>query len=83
MAASQTFDTFAQSGGSSDVFMIPLVYIDPDADLFFLNGRVVTAMAPHPTVDDLVYATTGHPELLSFLPDGYWELGAWFGGRSP
>lgn len=81
MAASQTFDDFALPGGTHDVYIIPRVYIDPDADIFFVNGRPVTAFAPHPAVDDLLYLTTGHPETLSFLPDDYWEPGFGFGSR--
>lgn len=82
MAASQAFDSFAQSGGSSGVFVVPLVYIDPTADLYFVEGRAVTAIAPHPTVDELVYVTTGHPAMLGFLPDDYFEISTPLGGSS-
>ena len=39
-----------------------------------VNGRLITAVAPHPHLDDLVYLTTGPPETLSFLPDPYVEI---------
>lgn len=39
-----------------------------------VNGRPITAIAPHPHLDDLVYLTTGPPETLSFLPDPYVEI---------
>ncbi|MBL8879823.1 MAG: hypothetical protein JNG88_11950 [Phycisphaerales bacterium] len=82
MAASQTFDSFAQSGGFGGVYVVPLAYIDPTADIYFVEGRVVTAIAPHPTVDELVYVTTGHPATLSFLPDEYFETGTPHGGST-
>ena len=39
-----------------------------------VNGRPITALAPHPQLDDLVYVTTGTPDALAFLPDPYVEL---------
>ena len=39
-----------------------------------VNGRPITAVAPHPQLDDLVYVTTGPPDALAFLPDPYVEL---------
>ncbi len=39
-----------------------------------VNGRPITAVAPHPEFDDLLYATTEHPESLASLPDPYVEL---------
>ncbi len=39
-----------------------------------VNGRPITALAPHPQLDDLVYVTTGPPDALAFLPDPYVEL---------
>ncbi len=39
-----------------------------------VNGRPITALAPHPQLDDLVYVTTGTPDALAFLPDPYVEI---------
>ena len=39
-----------------------------------VNGRPITALAPHPQLDDLVYVTTAAPDALAFLPDPYVEL---------
>ena len=39
-----------------------------------VNGRPITAVAPHPDLDDLVYVSTGPPDTLSFLPDPYVEI---------
>lgn len=35
--------------------------------------RPVTAIAPHPSVAELWYATTENPEYLAFLPDAPFE----------
>ena len=39
-----------------------------------IDDRPVTAIAPHPHDDDLIYLTTEHPEALAFLPDPYVDL---------
>lgn len=39
-----------------------------------VNGRPITAIAPHPDLDDLVFVTTGPPDALAFLPDPYLEV---------
>lgn len=80
MAASQTLDVFALPGGFPGVYVVPRLVFDLDADIHFVNGLPISAFAPHPVVDDLLYVTTGHPESLSFLPDGYEEPGTWLGG---
>lgn len=60
------------------VFLLPAAELlppgPPDDSPPTVNGRPVTAVAPHPEFDDLLYAATGHPEALSFLPDPYVEL---------
>ena len=67
-------DQVAQETGLAGVFVVPLGAIDLDAGPLSLGGRSVTAIAPHPQADDLLYVTTDHPETLSFLPDPYLEL---------
>lgn len=66
----------------ADVFVIALDDL-PQADMSAtgdgvppptVNGRPITALAPHPQLDDLVYVTTGTPDALAFLPDPYVEL---------
>jgi hypothetical protein len=62
----------------ADVYLIPAVELSETSLLDdappTVNGRPVTAVAPHPELDDLTYVTTGHPESLSFLPDPYVEF---------
>jgi hypothetical protein len=67
-------DQFVQPTGLAGVYVVPLGAVDLDAGPWSIEGRRVTAIAPHPEAEDLLYATTGHPETLSFLPDPYVEL---------
>ncbi len=67
----------------SDVFVISIDEF-PVMDLLRLeddtpamptvNGRPITAIAPHPDLDDLVFVTTGPADALAFLPDPYVEI---------
>ena len=66
----------------ADVFVIALEEL-PQAEISEIgdglgpptvNGRPITALAPHPQLDDLIYVTTGAPDALAFLPDPYVEL---------
>jgi len=67
-------DKFVQGTGFADVYVVPMGVLDLDAGPLSVQGRRVTAVAPHPEADDLLYITTGHPETLAFLPDPYVEL---------
>ena len=67
----------------SDVFVISIdefpalelpQWVDGTLATATVNGRPITAVAPHPDLDDLVFVTTGPPDSLSFLPDPYVEI---------
>jgi hypothetical protein len=67
-------DKFVQETELAGVFLVPLGVLELDVGPLSVQGRRVTAVAPHPEADDLLYVTTGHPETLAFLPDPYVEL---------
>lgn len=77
MAASSSAPLEASAAATPmpGVYIVPLHALDPDAVVHFIDGRPVTAIAAHPTVDDLVYVTTATPELLTFLSEQVQELG--------
>lgn len=62
---------------------LPRVYIIPRHRLrsaprpATLAGEFVTFVAPHPALDDLLYATTGPPALLDFLPEPAIAIDEW------
>ncbi len=73
---SEPLEALAQPSGLPDVFMIQLASQADINDLFddlppppTLFGRPITAVAPHPELEDVVYVTTGPPEALLFMPD--------------
>jgi hypothetical protein len=56
------------------VYTIALCDFDIDALPAAIQGRPITAIAPHPHDPDQLYLTTAHPETLAFLPDPYIDL---------
>lgn len=56
------------------VYLVAVAEIDPGGPPLLIDGRPVTAVAPHPEREDLVYLTTDVPETLDFLPDPITEL---------
>ena len=67
-------DDVAQTSGIEGVFVVALADVDFETRPWKIGNEVVTAYAPHPTADDLLYLTNRHPEMLSHLPDPYVEL---------
>jgi hypothetical protein len=67
--SSPQLEQAAQATGMPLVYLAPRTSLDPDARVHIIDGRPVTAIAAHPTADDLLYLTTGHPELLASLAD--------------
>jgi hypothetical protein len=57
------------------VYLLPRVELNKYAPPWFIDGRPIRALAPHPERPDLVYVTNEHPALLSFLDEPYVELG--------
>ena len=72
--AFQQLDKYATPAGSDGVYVVAIEKIDLDALPAMIGDRPITALAPHPNHDDLVYLTTGHPETLAFLPEPYVDL---------
>lgn len=64
----------ARKTAVGQVYLVPLGELSDVDEPLRIEGREVTALAPHPTLADWWYLTTGHPELLAFLPDPYVEL---------
>lgn len=56
------------------VFIIPTRLLALSDPPWFVDGRRVVALAPHPNLEDHVFVTTEAPEALAFLPDLYVEL---------
>ena len=73
-AGTQPLDQRARPTGWHGVYVLALQDIDLDALPATIDGRPVTAFAPHPNDENLLYVTTEHPEALSFLPDPYVDL---------
>ena len=73
-AAASELDDVARSSGIEGVFVVALADVDFEIRPLKIGHEIVTAYAPHPTADDLVYLTNRHPEMLSHLPDPYVEL---------
>lgn len=71
---SVALDDFAQPAGMAGVYLLPREEFDWDSGPPTIDERPVTAVAPHPDADDLLYLTTEHPETLAFLPDPVVEL---------
>lgn len=63
--------------GIADVYVVPREVLARDPRPALINGLLITAVGPHPDLEDLAYVTTGPAALLDFLPDGWWELSAW------
>ena len=74
IGSSSPLDSAAQATVIRGVYLVPTSALNPDDRVYFIDGRPVTAIAPHPTLADMLYMTTEHPDLLSFLPDGYVEV---------
>lgn len=70
-AGAGELDDVARSSGIEGVFVVALADVDLEARPLTIANEIVTAYAPHPTADDLVYLTNRHPEMLSHLPDPY------------
>lgn len=70
----QSLDQVVKPTGMSGVYLTALRNIDLDALPAVIAGRPVTALAPHPHEEELIYLTTDHPETLAFLPDPYLDL---------
>nr|QDY92652.1 hypothetical protein fos2004AM_00021 [uncultured Planctomycetota bacterium] len=62
-----------EPAGMQGVYLVPIELLEQHTLPWFINGRPVRAWAPHPEHEDLLYLTTEHPELLSFLPEPYVE----------
>jgi hypothetical protein len=70
----QSLDAYVQPAGFHGVYAVPMQHFDLDALPATIGGRPITAIAPHPRNEDLLYVTTEHPETLAFLPDPYVDL---------
>jgi len=73
-SGSQALDKFVKPAGLYGVYIVAMQYIDLENLPATIDDRPVTAIAPHPHDDDLIYLTTEHPEALAFLPDPYVDL---------
>jgi hypothetical protein len=67
-------DVFVRPAGAAGVYVAAADDIAAIGGRMTIGGRRVTAVAPHPRIDDLVYLTIGHPESLAFLEDDYVEV---------
>jgi hypothetical protein len=70
----QVLDTYAQPSGFHGVYAVAMRHFDLDALPATIEDRPITAVAPHPRNEDMLYVTTEHPEVLAFLPDPYVDL---------
>ena len=70
----QQLDQHVERSGTRGVYIVAIQNLDLDALPAMINGRPVTAIAPHPRDEDRLYVTTEHPEALAFLPDPYMDL---------
>ena len=70
----QHLDERVMPAGVCGVYVVAIRDIDIEALPALINGKPVTALAPHPGEDDLFYVTTEHPESLAFLPKPYIDL---------
>ena len=70
----QQLDQHVERSGTRGVYIVAIQNLDLDALPAMINGRPITAIAPHPHDEDRFYVTTEHPEALAFLPDPYIDL---------
>jgi hypothetical protein len=70
----RTGETAAVRTGRRGVYIVPLHAIDLEALPARIEGRPITALAPHPDEEDYLYVTTGQPESLAFLGRPYVDL---------
>ena len=67
-AGSQNIDGQATPAGMYGVYVIAVHALDLDALPALIDGKPITAIAPHQHDDDRFYVTTEHPEALGFAP---------------
>lgn len=67
-------DDVAAPAGICGVYVAPREHVVVNGSPATIDGRPVTAVAPHPRDEQMVFVTTENPEMLGFLPDGYWVI---------
>lgn len=78
--AAGSFDDHVVAAPSEFIFLISAELVAdahvwvPASSVPTIDGRPITALAPDPDFDDLVYVTTHHPDALMFLPDPCLEV---------
>ena len=72
--SAQNLDNLVKPAGPRGVYIIAIQDFDLDMLPAVIHGRPITALAPHPRQENLLYITVEHPETLGFLPDPYIDL---------
>ncbi len=62
-------DEWVSPAGTAGVYAAPLAPILASSPPLLLDGRPVTALAPHPHEPEMVYLTTENPDVLRDLPE--------------
>lgn len=68
----------AEPAGLAHVYLVPREALAREPRPRRIDGLPVSAIAAHPTRDDVVYVTTGPPSLLQFTGEALLEEADWY-----